>query len=227
MTTTIKDDASLPSIDDIPAPSVWLKSLCRRLAAVGIIVPVSLQLFRKSGTYTDIFQYHPICMMLAFVMVLPDVVRDIKQLRQAHRRSPLKDRLPRHEIIMRHQLASFVMELAAAGGFAAVEYTKLKNHYPHLESLHGIVGTLCGLTIVCQMVLGSILRYVLAPANPKRLIVRTVHKCVSVTIAVTAMMAMAGGFLATEYAERMIPASLIRTAIVLTSVATTVAGFLM
>ncbi|CBZ28882.1 ferric reductase transmembrane protein-like protein [Leishmania mexicana MHOM/GT/2001/U1103] len=225
--TTIKGEASLPGIQDIPAPRVELKSLCRRLAAIGIIVPVSLQLFRKSGTCTDIFQYHPICMMLAFVMVMPDVVRDMKQLRQAHRRPPLENRLSRHEIIMRHQLASFVMELAAAGGFSAVEYTKLKKGYPHLKSLHGIMGTLCGLTIVCQMVLGSILRYVLAPANPKRPIVRTVHKCVSVTIAVTAMMAMVGGFLTTEYAERMIPPSLIRTAIVLASVATTGAGFLM
>ncbi|CAC9514205.1 ferric reductase transmembrane protein-like protein [Leishmania infantum JPCM5] len=215
-----------PALTTSP-PRVGLKSRCRRLAAIGIIVPVPLQLFRKSGTYTGIFEYHPICMMLAFVMVMPDAVRDSKQLRQGHRRSPLEDRPPRHEIIMRHQLASFLMELAAAGGFAAVEYTKLKKHYPHLQSLHSIVGTFCGLTIVCQIVLGSILRYLLAPANPKRPIVRTVHCCVSATIAVTAMMAMAGGFLATEYAERMIPPSLIRTAIVLAAVATTVAGFLM
>ncbi|KAG5472799.1 hypothetical protein LSCM4_02122 [Leishmania orientalis] len=234
MTTTLNDEAPLPSIDSIPLSREEWKSRCRRLAAISIIVPVSMQIFHKSGTYTDIFQYHPICMLQAFVMVMPDVVSGIKRLRQARRRSPCRasgvalprdDHLPRSEIITRHQLASFVMEFAAAVGFAAVEYSKIRNNYQHLKSLHGIVGALCGVTIVCQMVLGSTLRYALAPADPRRLIVRTAHKCASVMISVTAMMAMVGGFLDTEYAEKVIPSSLMRTLIALASVVTTFVGF--
>ncbi|GET90806.1 ferric reductase transmembrane protein-like protein [Leishmania tarentolae] len=224
MPNIIHDEENLHGVEENPARRMRVKCLCRRLAAIAIIVTVSLQLFQKSGTYTDIFQYHPICMMLAFVMVMPDVVRDVRQLRQARRRSPFEDKLPRNKIIMRHQLASLVMELAAAGGFAAVEYTKVKKHYPHLKSLHGIVGVVCGVATVCQVTLGSILRYVLTPADPKRPMVQTAHKCISITITVTAMTAMVGGFLATEYAARAIPSSLIRTAVALASVVTTVGG---
>ncbi|CAJ1030583.1 Eukaryotic cytochrome b561, putative [Leishmania lindenbergi] len=233
MTTTINEAKQL-DIHGISPSRGDLKSLCRRLAAIGIIAPVSIQLFHKSGSYTDVFQYHPICMMMAFVMVMPDVVSSIRRLRLARQRSPCKsngiakpldEHLSRSEIIIRHQLATFVMELAAAGGFAAVEYIKITHNSQHLKSLHGSVGALCGVTIVCQMVLGCILRYVLSPVDPKRLMVRRAHKYVSATIAVLAMMAMCGGFLATEYAEKMIPSSMIRTVIVLASAATTVAGF--
>ncbi|KAG5472422.1 hypothetical protein LSCM1_03821 [Leishmania martiniquensis] len=236
MTTTGKDAAALPTTDDNPLSREEVISRCRQLAAISIIVLVSMQIFHKSGTYTDVFQYHPIFMLQAFVMVMPDVVSSIKRLRKAHHRSacktdgvaqPLEGQLPRSEIIMRHQLTSFVMEVAAAGGFAAVEYTKITNNYPHLKSPHGIVGALCGVAIVCQMVLGSTLRYLLTPADPRRPIVRTAHKYTGAFIAITAMMAMAGGFLSTEYAEKVVPSSMMRTVIAFASVATSVAGFVL
>ncbi|KAG5498699.1 hypothetical protein JKF63_02987 [Porcisia hertigi] len=223
-------------VEGIPLSSGELRSRCRSLAAAGMITLVAVQLFHKSGTYADVFQYHPICMMLAFVMVMPDVVSGIKRLRRVSQRvpsktghtvQPLNHHLPRDEIIMRHQLATFAMELAAAGGFAAVEYTKITHSYQHLKSPHGIVGALCGVAIVCQIVLGSILRYVLSSGDPKRPMVRTAHKYVSATIAVTGMMALAGGVLATEYAEKMFPSLIVRVAITVASVLITCAGFVM
>ncbi|KAK7201087.1 ferric reductase transmembrane protein-like protein [Novymonas esmeraldas] len=228
------DDVKLPEVQDMTPSKSELMSRFRSLAAGGIVVPVAMRLFSQTGTYTDVFQYHPICMMCAFVMVMPDVVIGIKRLRQPRRRlvrqpgetsTPLEASLPRDEIIMRHQLASFLMELAAAGGFAAVEYVKITNNYAHLASPHGIVGALCGAAILCQMALGAALRYALAPAHPKRRHVRTAHKYVSVAIAVTGMMAMLGGLLATEYAEKMIPSSVLRTSVAAAAVGTTVVGF--
>lgn len=231
------ENRKAPVLLDVPLSKAEVVRRVRSLAALGIVVPLSAHLFQKSGSYADIFQYHPICMMLAFVMVMPDVVSGVKRLRQPREKAPRKGdsgkpepldaHLPRDEIIMRHQLASFVMEIAAAAGFGAVEYTKITKNYGHLKSPHAIVGALCGASILCQMMLGSTLRYVLPRASPRRGAVRAAHKYVSITISITGLMALAGGFLATEYAHKAIPSPSLRAGIVVASVATTVAGLLM
>lgn len=227
---------NIPDFKDVPLTRAEVLARCRSLAATALIFIVTVRLFHKNNGYANTFQFHPICMMVAFVMVLPDVVTSFNRLKRKEKTStPAVDTatqrafdsdLPRGEIILRHQLAAFAMEVAAAAGFAAVEYVKITNRRPHLTSPHGIVGAVCGAAILCQMVLGSLLRYVFEPRQRVYKRVALAHRLTSLTIVVTGLLGVVGGFLSTPYAELMFPSSAVRTTIALASVGITMSGLL-
>lgn len=201
-------------IRDVPLSYPEVVNRIRRLASFLLLGFVSMHVIKNSGGFkADVFQYHPICMMVAFVIALPDVVSGVRQLKKKPRRktgAASTAPLPRSEVILRHQLCAFIMEVFAAGGFAAVEYTKVTKNYPHLMTPHSIIGAVCGGAIATQMVLGSVLRYVLAAKHPTRPIVVKAHGLMSLTIALTGLICIAGGLLSTTYAESIIPSAALR-----------------
>ncbi|KPA83244.1 ferric reductase transmembrane protein-like protein [Leptomonas pyrrhocoris] len=226
---------STVDINDVPLTRKEVVARCRSLAATALVSLATVRLFCKNGGFANALQFHPIGMMIAFVMVLPDVATSFKRLqvkakastpvtKDVAERQPLDAGLPRGEVILRHQLAAFAMELAAAGGFAAIEYVKITNGYPHLMSPHGVVGAMCGFAILCQMVLGTLLRYVLTRGQPFYKTVVAAHKLTCLTIVVTSLMALVGGLLSTSYAELMVPSSTVRATIALASICIAVAG---
>lgn len=230
------DRMHFQEFEDVPLTRTEVLTRCRSLAATALIFAVTIRSFHMNSGYADAFQYHPIFMMIAFVMVLPDVVTSFKRLQRKEEKKrqsgpestqSLDDCLPRAEVILRHQLAAFAMEAAAAAGFAAVEYVKISNQRPHLISPHGVVGALCGAAILCQMVLGTLLRYVFQPHQRIYQRVLVAHRLTSLTIVMTGMLGIVGGFLSTTYAALIFPSSAVRAAIAFASVGIAVSGLLM
>jgi hypothetical protein len=229
---------NIPDFNDVPLTTREVMARCRSTAATLFVLLMTLRLYYLNDGYVDAFQYHPICMTIAFVMVLPDVAATFKRMREKGKlSSPVtsdvtKERpliaaeVLRGELVLRHQLTAFAMEVVAAGGFAAVEYVKITNRQAHLTSPHAVVGALCGVAILCQMVLGTLLRYVFNRGQPVYRTVLRAHKLMSLTIVVTGLMNLVGGFLATPYAQFMIPSSFVRAIVACVAVGIAVAGLL-
>ncbi|KAL7708324.1 ferric reductase transmembrane protein-like protein [Lotmaria passim] len=229
---------NVPDINDVALTRSEIIARCRSLAAVILIFVVVMRFMYKSGGYADAMQYHPICMMVAFVLVFPDVVTNFKRLKgkgkassaadATKRRSPssYSSGLPHGEIVLRHQLSAFALEVAAAGGFAAIEYVKFTKGYNHFKSPHSVVGAICGVAILCQMAIGTLLRYVLNRGQPiyKRMVIA--HKLTSLSVVMTGLMCLTGGLLSTPYAEMMLPSSTLRTIVAAASVGIVIVGFI-
>ncbi|KPI90164.1 ferric reductase transmembrane protein-like protein [Leptomonas seymouri] len=117
----------IPDIHGVLLTKKEVIARCRSRIATTLIFLVTVRLFYYSCSYANAMQFHPMCMLIAFVLVLPDVVSSFKRLqikgnaslpgtKNATQRQPLDSGIPRGEVVLRHQLAAFALGVAAAGG---------------------------------------------------------------------------------------------------------------
>lgn len=195
----------------VPEPALSKQDIfqgIRRFVSFLIIAALVITVVSHTGSISgNIFQYHPIMTACAMVLALPEVMGSVAQMKKG------RAGLPRDEIILHHQLSTVVFNVCAIAGILAVEYTKHVNGYPHFISLHGFTGSACGISIIMQMVLGNMLRYVLPHKGGLRPMCKTAHGLLSITICVTGLMCLMGGMLATNAAKEIVPSSSLRAVV--------------
>ncbi|EPY31904.1 ferric reductase transmembrane protein-like protein [Strigomonas culicis] len=138
-------------------------------------------------------------MSAAVLMALPEILNTVANMRSK------RDALPQEERVLRHQLATFVLEVLIGVGFYAAYSSKHGEGHAHFTSQHGILGGLCGVCVVAEVCLGVTLRFVLDAKSPSRPLVKQLHGLFSVLITVTSMLCFLGGMMFTEYAQANVP----------------------
>lgn len=193
-----------PPKPKVPEPALSKNDIfqgIRRFLSFLLVAALVISVFTHSGGVTaGLFQYHPIMVSCAFIGLLPEVMITVGQMKKG------RVGLPRDDIVTRHQISTVLFNMCAIAGIGSVEYTKISKGYPHFTSAHGLVGTICGCSIVLQMVLGNLLVYVIPRrSSATRGVVKTLHGLMSMTICVTGLMCLMGGLVATDAAKQFIP----------------------
>lgn len=174
---TPASDASAATPKSPPPPSnnspQTRKATLARRFVTGLLLPLMLYYY-FSGALNSLFQYHPMAMSVAFVVVMPEVIHAAHCVRRSR---SMADRAAR---ITTHMYLSLGVKTLALVGFIVIYTNKGNRGKPHLTTWHGRLGASTVVALAAQVVLGLAVHWRLV-SNVS--FARKAHKWLGVTVA--------------------------------------------
>ena len=190
-------------------------TLCRRGAVV--IVLVLLLIWYHGESLTDLFGYHPMMMLLAFLGVAPEVALSTHHMRRS------RSMAVRTTATLRHIFLALAMKSFALVGFCVIFVNKSMRKKHHFTSWHGLIGLITVLAVVVQVTIGLV--YYLKLMNAQLALLRRLHRFMFFVVALLGSVSMSIGIGGTSYGMWQIHNPIVRWAVAVTPMAALAVAF--
>jgi hypothetical protein len=173
----------------------------RRIASAAIVLLMSYHFVGSS--WTDVFQYHPLMMTVAFLGFLPEVIHLSNNFRRC------RSMVERQLTVGLHLQTAIAMKVLSLIGFVAIEVSKIQRKKKHFTTWHGLIGLICIIVLALQVVIGIVYHYRLFPTKKFPGIfslLRKVHQWLGIVLVALAAGSMYLG-LQTHFAEKAVTES--------------------
>lgn len=129
----------------------------RRIIAAVVVFVMAYQFVEPS--WRNVFQYHPLMMTVAFIGFLPEIVHLSNNFRRC------RSMTDRQQTVDQHLQFAVAMKIVSLLGFAAIEVSKIQRHKRHFTTWHGLIGLMCVIALVLQVIIGIVYHYRIFPVK--------------------------------------------------------------
>lgn len=173
----------------------------RRLVTIGVAIWMSY-LFLGSN-FSELFQYHPVTMIISFVGLLPEITALTNVIR---RQRSVGDR---EACIARHMYLSLLMKFFSIIGFIAITINKNRKGKHHYTTWHGKIGLATVVILVLQVIVGLVYYFRLFGGGMQSAGKwRKVHKWLGISLLLAGSASMWLG-MRTHFVERAVHSNLV------------------
>nr|CCC91041.1 putative ferric reductase transmembrane protein [Trypanosoma congolense IL3000] len=189
---------------------------------VSLLVAVSFVAYFfavNPSLWNNIFVYHPIFMAIAFMVALPELLCTVGDLHT--RRVPFRDALEAH----RHR--AMVFKMLNVVGIVIIEWCKYSRSKVHFKSWHGILGVVCEVSQVLEILVGFFMQCRSAGrccCTSISRICRSLHRFLALVVVLSGLASMFLGMF-THFAVATYGALGVRLFFAITPIVLTVWGF--